>query len=193
MKNYFYTKIIFTFILKLNKQRKKDPEEWIPPSENITLIKVMVWTVDPLHRLQWITTIAEACQAKKGGALASIVYEFLDNGDPLVKSLAKELLLAICQPLIQMLSRWILEGEIYDSYGEFFIECLTEVGPDRLWHDKYRVRSNMLPIFISTDFANKILITGKSINFLREICQDKTPTREKDELKQCFQTNGKSN
>lgn len=30
----------------------------------------------------------------------------------------------------------------------------------------------MLPIFISDEQAKKILITGKSINFIREVCQD---------------------
>lgn len=44
--------------------------------------------------------------------------------------------------------------------------------------------------FISRDLANKILVTGKSINFLREVCQDKIPIKGKEDLKQCFETNG---
>lgn len=154
------------------------------------MLKVLVWAEDPQYRLRWIATIAEACQEKKGGALASVVYEFLNNGDPSVKSLVRELLLAVCGPLKHMLSRWILEGEIIDPHGEFFIECLTEVGSDSLWHGKYRVRSSMLPTFISPEMANKILVTGKSINFLREICQDKTPVDGRDELKMCLEITG---
>lgn len=180
---------------QLNKQRKAEKQEWVSsivPVEKVTLMKILVWSVNPLQRLQWLATIAEACQEKKGGALASVVHSFLSNGDPMVKSVVKEMLLAICGPLQQMLSRWLLEGEICDPHGEFFIECLSEVSPDRLWHDKYRVRTSMLPIFISTDIANKILITGKSINFLREICEDKSPVKGREELRQCFEQNAEN-
>lgn len=153
-------------------------------------MKLLVWSVDPLQRLHWLANIAEACQGKKGGALASTVHNFLNNGNPMVQSLTKELLLAICGPLYQMLTRWLLEGEICDPYGEYFIECRTEVRPESLWHDKYRLRTAMLPKFISTKLANKILVTGKSINFLCEICEDKQPIKGRDELCQCIEENG---
>lgn len=179
---------------QLNKQRQQETYALFhSPSrpERLTLMKILVWSVDPLQRLQLLATIAEACQEKKGGALASTVHGFLNNGNPMVKSIAKELLLAICGPLYQMLTKWLLEGEICDPHGEFFIECLVEVGPDRLWHDKYRVRTAMLPNFVSTDLAHKILVTGKSINFLCEICEDKQPVKGIDELKHCIEENGK--
>jgi gamma-tubulin complex component 3 len=38
-----------------------------------------------------------------------------------------------------MLSRWILDGELEDPYGEFFIAADLEVKGDLLWHEKYRV------------------------------------------------------
>ncbi|XP_013112399.1 gamma-tubulin complex component 3 [Stomoxys calcitrans] len=178
---------------QLNKQKQVEKTNVFNSTtirpERLTLMKILVWSVDPLQRLQLLASIAEACQEKKGGALASTVHGFLNNGNPMVKSLAKELLLAICGPLYQMLTKWLLEGEICDPHGEFFIECLVEVGPDRLWHDKYRVRSSMLPNFVSSDMAHKILVTGKSINFLCEICQDKHPVKGRDELKQCIEEN----
>ncbi|XP_023302267.2 gamma-tubulin complex component 3 [Lucilia cuprina] len=177
---------------QLNKQRQGETFALFNcPSrpERLTLMKILVWSVDPLQRLQLLASIAEACQEKKGGALASTVHGFMNNGNPMVKNIAKELLLAICGPLYQMLTKWLLEGEICDPHGEFFIECLVEVGPDRLWHDKYRVRSSMLPNFVSTDLAHKILVTGKSINFLCEICEDKQPVKGRDELRHCIEEN----
>ncbi len=36
-----------------------------------------------------------------------------------------------------------------------------------LWHDLYFIRQQMLPIFIPRETAKKILVIGKSINFLR--------------------------
>lgn len=35
----------------------------------------------------------------------------------------------------------------------------------------------------------KIAVTGVSINFLREVCQDKSPIKGREELKQCFEKN----
>ncbi|XP_012160527.1 gamma-tubulin complex component 3 homolog isoform X2 [Ceratitis capitata] len=191
-----YYGMVATLQEQLNRQREYEHNTIIKGNsilpirhERLTLMKILVWSVDSLKRLQWLATIAEACREKKGGALASTVHAFLNNGNPMVKSLVRELLLAVCGPLYQMLSHWLLEGEINDAHGEFFIECLADIGPDRLWHDKYRLRSSMLPNFVSTEMAHKILVTGKSINFLCEVCEDKRPVQGRDELRQCIEEN----
>lgn len=131
---------------KLNRQRKEILEN---NSEKLTLMRIMCFAAEPLHRLQWIVKIADACQNKRGGVLASAIYDFQHHGDLVVKTLARDLLLAACGPLMAMLSRWLLDGEIEDPHSEFFIEILPEVSTDRLWHDKYRVREALLPSFIS--------------------------------------------
>jgi gamma-tubulin complex component 3 len=82
-----------------------------------------------------------------------------------------------------MLKKWLLDGEIEDPHSEFFIEGMANVEVAGLWHDKYRLRESMLPKFISNKMAKKILLIGKSINFLKEVCQVKTTVRERDELK----------
>ena len=88
-----------------------------------------------------------------------------------------------------MLSYWLLDGEIKDPHNEFFIEEIKEVSSDRLWHHKYRIVHSRLPSFISKQLANNILVSGKSINFLREICEDKTPIKGREELRLAFETN----
>jgi len=45
----------------------------------------------------------------------------------------------------------------------------------------------MVPSFIPLAQANKILATGKSINFLREICHDHTPVKGREELKHALE------
>lgn len=167
-----------------NRQRKLSLHDWKECPEKLTLIKLMVWSGEPLQRLQWLATIAEACQEKKGGILASTVYKFLSNGDPVVKSIVKDLLLAICRPLQQMMSRWLMEGEIIDPHGEFFIDVVHEVGSENLWKEKYLIKETMVPVFMSHNMVNKILGTGKCINFLREICNDKSCIHGKEELKE---------
>ncbi|XP_037931908.1 gamma-tubulin complex component 3-like [Teleopsis dalmanni] len=176
---------------QLNQQRtsyQKNCYENV--NESLTLTKLMVWAAEPLHRLKCLTIIAEKCKVQKGGELASTIYSFLGHGNPTVKALAKDLLLAVCHPLYQMLSHWMLEGVISDPHNEFFIKCINDVGPERLWKDKYSVCTDMLPTFISMDLANKILITGKSINFLREVCEDKRLMEGRDELLQCIKKDG---
>ncbi|KAH8420633.1 hypothetical protein KR009_012413, partial [Drosophila setifemur] len=155
----------------------------------ITLLKLLGWYGKPLLRMQWITKIADNCQLRKGGELASVVYDYLDNGHTMVNQLVRDLLTAICGPLVRMISRWMLEGAICDTFCEFFVESLNEVGPDRLWHDKFRLRHNMLPKFVPLELADRILKTGKCINFLREVCERTELVRGCNELKEIMDNN----
>ncbi|XP_030386643.1 gamma-tubulin complex component 3 isoform X2 [Scaptodrosophila lebanonensis] len=157
--------------------------------DDITLVRLMGWYGVHLKRMQWLSKIADACQMRKGGELASVVYDFLGHGGDEVDVVAVEVLAAICKPLVRMISNWMLEGNIDDTYGEFFVESLPEVGADRLWHDKFRLRHNMLPKFFSLDIADKILKTGKSINFLREICEMQELVKGREKLKEIMENN----
>ncbi|EDW00464.1 gamma-tubulin complex component 3 [Drosophila grimshawi] len=151
--------------------------------KKLTLNKLLIWYMEPMYRMEWLTRIANACLMKKGGELASVLYDFLEIGNPLVDTLASDLLTACCGPLVRMISKWMLEGGIDDGYGEFFVESLADVGVDRLWHDKFRLRLHMLPKFITRELADKILKTGKSINFLREVCKMEGAVKGRKELK----------
>ncbi|KAM8720490.1 hypothetical protein ACLKA7_006521 [Drosophila subpalustris] len=151
--------------------------------EPMTLLRLVTWYMKPLFRLQWLTKIASDGQLKKGGELASFLYNYINTGDPYMHDVAKDLLTGCCSPMLRMISNWMLEGNINDSYDEFFVESLPEVGADRLWHDKFRLRLDMLPKFISLDLADKILKTGKSINFLREICKVDDAVKGREHLK----------
>ncbi|XP_063553646.1 gamma-tubulin complex component 3 isoform X5 [Gorilla gorilla gorilla] len=60
--------------------------------------------------------------------------------------------------------------------GQFFVASDPTVKTDRLWHDKYTLRKSMIPSFITMDQSRKVLLIGKSINFLHQVCHDQTPT-----------------
>ncbi|XP_059049227.1 gamma-tubulin complex component 3 homolog [Achroia grisella] len=137
-----------------------------------TLRRVCVWAQEPLHRLTWLASIAHTAHHKKGGELASCVHRFVSHGDDRVSALARRLLTALTYPLLLMLTRWLLHGEIDDPFNEFFIESRSGVPIDRMWHDKYRVREWMVPSFMSREQAAQILATGKSVVFMREACAD---------------------
>ncbi|XP_034947790.1 gamma-tubulin complex component 3 [Chelonus insularis] len=140
--------------------------------ESVSLSHLHLWASDPLGNLKWLAIIVKKCQTEKGGALASVVYQFSHHGDPKVKKLVKRILKSVCEPLYSMLIRWINDGELDDPFQEFFIEARADVVGDRMWYEKYQVRNTMVPTFINKVQANKILGTGKSINFLREVCKD---------------------
>ncbi|XP_062538954.1 gamma-tubulin complex component 3 [Armigeres subalbatus] len=170
----------------LNRQRK-ERIGLTGGGDRLTLKKLRLWLTSPMERLQWLAQISESCKELKGGALATIVYDYTTNGDPENRRLAIELLRSACIPLQQALIRWLIDGEIVDPNGEFFVEEISEVGFDQLWHQKYRIRKSMLPSFVSDGIANRILVIGKSINYLREVCQDKTPVKARNDLKQCLE------
>ena len=148
--------------------------------DRVTLSHLHLWAYDPLETLKWLASIVRACVGQNGGALASTVYEFSHHGDPRVKKLVKRILESVSEPLYNMLLRWITDGELDDPYKEFFIESCAEVVGERMWHEKYQVRDSMVPSFISRSQAKKILGTGKSINFLREVCKDFSPLQGRD-------------
>ncbi|XP_047285992.1 gamma-tubulin complex component 3 isoform X3 [Homo sapiens] len=61
-------------------------------------------------------------------------------------------------------------------HSQFFVASDPTVKTDRLWHDKYTLRKSMIPSFMTMDQSRKVLLIGKSINFLHQVCHDQTPT-----------------
>lgn len=154
----------------------------------LTLLQLEVHTRLPFTRLRWLVAVCEACQDKKGGALVSTVHGFLRNGDKYACNIVHTLLVAVCKPLYAMLSRWILDGELEDPFQEFFVQTNLQIkSDDQLWHEKYKVRESMIPSFISMAQARKILATGKSINFLRQVCEDHSPVNSREMLRQALE------
>lgn len=140
----------------------------------LSLHRLVVWTYDPLDRLKLLATLVTNCEGLKGGALVSTLYMFTQHGDPVVKRLIKQLLNHAYQPLNAMLNSWIFDGELHDHYHEFFVACDPSAPRERLWQEEYSLHCEMVPSFIPQSLAQKILLIGKSINFLRLRCHDRS-------------------
>uniref|UniRef100_A0A8C5HUW3 Gamma-tubulin complex component n=1 Tax=Gouania willdenowi TaxID=441366 RepID=A0A8C5HUW3_GOUWI len=141
----------------------------------LTLRRLLVWMYDPKVRLKMLAALVDFCQGRKGGELASAVHAYGKTGDPQMRALIQHILSMVSHPILNFLYRWIYDGELEDTYHEFFVASDPNVKTDRLWHDKYSLRKSMIPSFIAMDQARKVLLIGKSINFLHQVCHDRTP------------------
>uniref|UniRef100_A0A672ZJC2 Uncharacterized protein n=1 Tax=Sphaeramia orbicularis TaxID=375764 RepID=A0A672ZJC2_9TELE len=142
---------------------------------SLTLRRLLVWMYDPKVRLKTLAALVDYCQGRKGGELASAVHAYGKTGDPQMRALVQHILSLVSHPILNFLYRWIYDGELEDTYHEFFVASDPNVKTDRLWHDKYSLRKSMIPSFITMDQARKVLLIGKSINFLHQVCHDRTP------------------
>ena len=86
----------------------------------------------------------------------------------------QQILEEIFQPIKNMIKHWMLEGELIDPKNEFFIKINYEVehNDDQHWQQQFYIDHDMVPSFLDVTTAKKILITGKSVNFIRKSCHD---------------------
>ena len=72
--------------------------------------------------MSWFTYLStHYLTGKKGGALASSIFSYMQHGDPFVKSLIKHILKMVSQPNYAMLMRWIYDGELEDTHDEVWL------------------------------------------------------------------------
>ena len=82
--------------------------------------------------------------------------------------------------------RWVLHGELHDTCKEFFVGCKTASSQagntGNMWLDTYFLRPSMVPTFLSRILAERALVIGKSINFIR-LCIHKCPRSKSIKIK----------
>jgi gamma-tubulin complex component 3 len=123
-----------------------------------------------MQRLKWLTIIVDAIQGLKGGAICSAINTYVLNGSPSTNQFVSRIMREVSAPILTMIKQWMLEGELNDQYEEFFVEVDLKVTDDKLWTHKYKLNYIMIPSFLTNDLANKILLTGKAVNFIRRCC-----------------------
>jgi gamma-tubulin complex component 3 len=133
--------------------------------------------------LRLMSLIAEESTSKRGGQLVSLIHGFSTaHGDPIVAAFAERLLAHVTRPFYDILRRWIYDGELQDPFLEFFVKEQRPSDDDRkdlkakgltsVWNSKYEVDDDMVPSIITADFAQKVFLIGKSLNFIRHSCGD---------------------
>ncbi|XP_062199147.1 gamma-tubulin complex component 3-like [Phragmites australis] len=140
-------------------------------SNYLSLRRLSVWLAEPAVRMRLMAVLVDGCRGLRGGAMAGSIHGYAQHGDPMFQEFMGRLLRRVCSPLFEMVRSWVLEGELEDVFAEFFIVG-QPVKAESLWREGYLIQSDMLPAFISPVLAQRILRTGKSINFLRVCCDD---------------------
>ncbi|KAI8961002.1 Spc98 family-domain-containing protein [Daldinia sp. FL1419] len=146
----------------------------------VTLKRCVVWTREATMGLRLMSMIAEESKSKKGGQLITLIHSLSSShGDPIVGAFAERLLMPISRPFYSILRQWIYNGELLDPYLEFFVQEQSaeampkgKSGSTNVWEDKYILAADMVPSIITTEFAEKVFLIGKSLNFIHNSCGD---------------------
>ncbi|KAH9285518.1 Gamma-tubulin complex component 3 [Echinococcus granulosus] len=139
----------------------------------LTLVQLSHWLMEPKRRLKILASLADVCASLKGGALVSKVYEMSQNGGPQIWTMLTTILVNVTRTIFEMIALWIYDGRLSaDTNQEFFVTINPSVDNSNLWTDKYVLRKSMVPVFIRKEQARKILLVGKSVNFLTHVCDD---------------------
>jgi gamma-tubulin complex component 3 len=142
----------------------------------VTLKRCVIWTREATLGLRLMSLLVLFSKGKKGGELITLIHNFAtSHGDPFVHTFAERLLASITRPFYNMLRAWIYDGELEDPYLEFFVYENTEYedsGATSVWESKYLLKESMIPSIITSDFANRVFLIGKSLNFIRYGCGD---------------------
>lgn len=148
----------------------------------VTLKRCVIWTREATQGLRLMSIMVEESKRKKGGELISLIHSFsLSHGDPYVETFAERLLSHVTRPFYDMLRQWIYDGELADPFGEFFVSEQSEEdisdsgkegkgGATSVWEDKYKLNERMIPTIITEEFAKKVFLIGKTLNFIRYGC-----------------------
>lgn len=169
-----YSKLLVMLVLKsdssCHESRSSSAASGGKNVPEVTLRRLWAWLLVPLHRMRLLVTLSDACVPLRGGALASAVHGFSQVGDSSAQEACKVVLQKVVRPLLAMIKAWMTEGELQDPYGEFFVCADASVPLEHLWTSMYYLEVEMVPRFVTMELARKILLTGKSVNFIRLCC-----------------------
>ena len=137
----------------------------------LTLVRLRAWMQEPIDRMCLMARLVESAGPLAGGALASRLHGHSKHGDLAVSGFVQRVMNSVCTPVYNMINRWILHGELLDPHKEFFVGYRLGVAEHSMWRETYFFRPAMLPSFLSLSLAMKIVVIGKSINFMRACAQ----------------------
>ena len=105
-------------------------------------------------------------QNKRGGEILSVLHALVAHGHPMIRQMFTNVFEACSKPYMVQLNMWMYNGVLHDPYNEFLIAADLQQPIEYFWTFRYHLEEKFLPSFITKTQAEKILLIGKSINFL---------------------------
>uniref|UniRef100_A0A5S6Q4G0 Gamma-tubulin complex component n=1 Tax=Trichuris muris TaxID=70415 RepID=A0A5S6Q4G0_TRIMR len=132
-------------------------------------IVLMLWptrcTFDALSTLVDLSYV-------EASSLISQAYIMSHTRVPEVKKVVERSLHSMCAVLKKHIIDWMFLGKISPNREEFFVQKNFNTGSTIPWNEAYIVDEELLPCFFSYQLANKVLLAGKSVIYVRNICSD---------------------
>lgn len=143
----------------------------ISEDKPLSLRKIDYWCFDAINRMKLLSMIIDSIEDLKGSQVISSIFLLSHTGNPATQTIMLKALDTTSAALIQMIASWVMQGYLNDPYQEFFIaeNLLFE---DDLWGKKYYIVHDMVPSFFNHELIKKIMLVGKSINFIRTSCKE---------------------
>lgn len=146
---------------------------------SLTLQKLWYYIQGSLDTMNILTGLVRDIQSKNanGGALLNLIYErsLKFAGNKVSKELYNFILQKGSVPYFEMLKQWIYQGTITDPYHEFFVRENRIIGDrenkgylnEYYWENKFSFFKQNIFFYLES-LQDKIYITGKNINAIRE-------------------------
>jgi hypothetical protein len=129
---------------------------------SLTLRRLMVWCAEPLHRITWLTALVDLVDSRPRAVL-TVLSQYSAHGSANQTALTQALHSKAVTPLTQMIWHWISYGQLKDPHDEFFIADTRNNSKEQranpslagMWTDYFRLKSEMVPPFISPRLAEQ--------------------------------------
>eukprot|EP00916_Digyalum_oweni_P013830 GHVL01022644.1.p1 GENE.GHVL01022644.1~~GHVL01022644.1.p1 ORF type:complete len:827 (+),score=139.23 GHVL01022644.1:127-2607(+) len=164
----------FYHLLAVLDSNTKEDRNLSPPGGNetddatgLTLRRLLIWLQEPAIQMRVLVDLVTACRGLKGGSLLSTIY-----GDVDAQRLVNDILQQSLIPLWKMIHAWMEEGVLRDPFEEFFVVEDSHCKAADLWRSRWFLDARIVPSFISLRLARQILLTGKSVSFVRHCCEE---------------------
>ena len=148
--------------------------------QGLLSLQRLVFLLQPVfQQMSVLASVATAVDKGNciGGAILSLLHKRILSsvGDTKAEEMYTYLAEIANVPYLEILEKWIYNGEIMDNYGEFLVEEREKFSKDKLldeyndqyWESRYTLCRERIPVYLE-QMADKILSTGKYLNVVHE-------------------------
>ena len=164
----------------------------------LTMGRLLIQLRQPTSQLRSMALLIGGMDSNmKGGQLLTSLYLHGMHGNVPHATLVKRILEETSLPWFDVMYDWCMDGILSmrnggETGGEFFIMEDEAVEDARLWQRRYTLREEQIPFvpgigsggggILTKELADKVLVVGKGINFIRRCLQDSEWNLKRDLL-----------